>query len=222
MIFCLFFYRKLKTKGLKVFSVYTFLLALFIVATLIATFVFKSRDLYLLNIRFYVVIEYSVFAYFFYNIYNSPFYKKIVLYSTVPFAIFCIYDYLISLPHTFSNFPLIIEFLAFIIFIIYFFYEKMQTVVLYPLYQTITFWICVALFIYFTGNFFFLIFLKSSNDPVFVTQMKIIYSFITISKNIILCLAFLGHEHVERTEDNLNFPTDVNLDEFSLTNYKNN
>jgi hypothetical protein len=51
--------------------------------------------------------------------------------------------------------------------------------------------------------------------------MKIIYSFITISKNIILSLALFGHEHLESTDENLDIPTDVNLDEFSLTNYKN-
>lgn len=117
---------------------------------------------------------------------------------------------------------MIAEFLVFIVALVYFFYEKMQTVVFYPLYQNITFWICVALFIYFTGNFFFLIFVKSSTEASFVTQMKVIYSFITITKNIILCLAMLGNEYIESPEDNLNIPTDITLEEFSLTNFKNN
>lgn len=98
----------------------------------------------------------------------------------------------------------------------------MQTVVLYPLYQSISFWVSVGLFLYFTGNFFFLVYLKSSTDPMFVNQMKNIYSFITISKNVILCLALFGNDVVESKEERFNIPPDVNLDEFSLTQYKNN
>ncbi|MEJ7625307.1 MAG: hypothetical protein WKF35_00470 [Ferruginibacter sp.] len=52
--------------------------------------------------------------------------------------------------------------------------------------------------------------------------MKLIYSFITITKNIILCLAMFANEQPEGTDESLNIPNDVNLDEFSLTNYKNN
>jgi hypothetical protein len=210
------------TRGLKVFFYYTILLAIFVSISLLSIQFINSQKLYLINIRFYVVFEYVLFALFFYNLFRNEFVKKIVLFSSIPFILYSGYDFLISAPNTFSNLPLIIEFLAFIIFIIYFFYEKMQTVVSYPLYQSITFWICVALFIYFSGNFFFLIFLKSSKDPAFIYQMKIIYSFITITKNIILCLALLGYERIESTDENLNIPSDVNLDEFSLNNYKNN
>ena len=32
----------------------------------------------------------------------------------------------------------------------------------------------------------------------------------------------LGHEHVEQAEENLSIPTDISLDEFSLTHFKNN
>ena len=212
----------MNTKALKVFFIYTILLALFVSVSLLSLYVFKSKLLYLFNIRCYVIFEYCLFALLFYNLLKNNLFKNIILYSTIPFVLYSIYDYYISTPNSFSNYPLIVEFLAFIIFIIYFFYEKMKIVVLYPLYQTITFWICVALFTYFTGNFFFLIFLKSSKDAVLITQMKIIYSFITISKNVILCLALLGNEHVESKDEILNIPTDVNLDEFSLTNYKNN
>lgn len=222
MLFCLLFLRKLHTKQLKVFFYYTILLAVFVTLSLTSIYLLKSKLLYLISLRLYVLFEYVFFAIFFYNIFKNNIVKKVLIYSTIPFFIYWGYDFLISDKSTFSNNPVIVEFLVFIVFLIYFFYEKMQTVVLYPLYQTITFWICVALFIYFSGNFFFLIFIKTSVDPQFITQMKIIYSFITITKNIILCLALFGNEHEEAKEDNLNIPNDVNLDGFSLTNYKNN
>ena len=147
--------------------------------------------------------------------------KNIIKYSIPVFIVFASTWYFIISPKTFSTYPSVIEFLLFMIFIIYFFYEKMKTVVMYPLYQSITFWICVALFIYFTGNFFFFLFVNTIKDVAFLTQMQIIYSIVTIAKNIILCLALFANEPVEQNEQSLQIPTDINLDDFTLTNPKN-
>jgi hypothetical protein len=97
----------------------------------------------------------------------------------------------------------------------------MKTVVLYPLYQSASFWICVGFFLYFTGNFFFLIFIKSSTDKKFINQMNIIYGLVTLTKNVLLCVSLFVNEHPEEEEDILQIPSDINLDEFSLTTQKN-
>jgi hypothetical protein len=98
----------------------------------------------------------------------------------------------------------------------------MKTVVMYPLYQTISFWICVAFFLYFSGTFFFFLFSQSSLDPQFKKQMKLIYGLVTLSKNIILSLSLFANEQEENNlEDKLNLPNNINLDEISLTNFKN-
>ncbi|MBS1733381.1 MAG: hypothetical protein JST02_08805 [Bacteroidetes bacterium] len=104
------------------------------------------------------------------------------------------------------------------ILIIYFFYERMQTVVSYPLYQSITFWISVGLFLYFTGNFFFLLFKKTSNDPNLKNQMRSIYVIVTISKNIILSSAFFANEVPENQEEEFSIPANLDLDDFSGKN----
>ncbi len=194
------------------------MLAIFVALSVLSLYVFKSKTFYLANIRTYVVFEYSIFAIFLYNIYNKKLPQKIILYSIIPFFFFSIYDYYVSDKNAFSSNTLIVEFLAFMIFIIYFFYEKMQTIVLYPLYQTITFWICVGLFLYFTGNFFFLLFTKFTTDKHLISQMRGIYSFVTITKNIFLSLAFLANEYIEGEDENLTLPDNLGLDEFSLTN----
>lgn len=222
MIFCLIFFKKLKTKELRVFFYFPILLAVFVSFSLLSIYVFKSREFYLINIKIYVLFEYLLLTYLFHSLIVNVLFKKLLLLLIIPFTIYSVYSFFAAPSSVFDNTPLIIEFLIFIIVIIYFFYEKMQTIVLYPIYQTIIFWIAVAMFIYFSGNFFFLIFMKSSKDPVFIKQMMNIYSFITISKNIILCLALFGNEVIESKEENLNIPPDVNLDEFSLTQYKNN
>ena len=50
--------------------------------------------------------------------------------------------------------------------------------------------------------------------------MKVIYSVVTISKNILLSIAFLAKEPVENSEE-LQIPADLNFDDFTLTNLKN-
>ncbi len=98
----------------------------------------------------------------------------------------------------------------------------MKTVVMYPLYQSISFWICVGFFLYFTGTFFFILFINSSTDKEFRVLMNTIVRMVTITKNILLCLALLASESVEEEGgDELHIPTEIDLDEFSLTNLKN-
>ncbi len=51
--------------------------------------------------------------------------------------------------------------------------------------------------------------------------MKAIYSFVTISKNIFLSLAFLANERNDKEIEDLNIPAELKLDDFFLTNPKN-
>jgi hypothetical protein len=93
---------------------------------------------------------------------------------------------------------------------------------MYPLYQTISFWICVAFFLYFSGTFFFFLFSQSSLDSQFKNQMKLIYGLVTLSKNIILSLSLFANEFEDNDiETKLNLPNNINLDEISLSNFKN-
>jgi hypothetical protein len=147
--------------------------------------------------------------------------KIIIKYSIPCFIVFAFVFYFIITPQEFSTIPSIIECLLFMVFIIYFFYEKMKTVIMYPLYQSILFWICVAFFIYFTGTFFFFIFSNTTRDPEFGKQLTTIYSIVTITKNLILCLALFANEPIEQNDEILNIPSDINLDDFTPTNPKN-
>ena len=103
--------------------------------------------------------------------------------------------------------------MIFIVALIFYFYEKMRIVTIYPLYQSISFWLCVGLFIYFTGNFFYLLFTSTSKDPSFIKQMKEVYSFINIVKDLILGLAWFAYEQKETIEDELSIPKDLHLDD---------
>jgi hypothetical protein len=140
--------------------------------------------------------------------------KKSILLSIIPFLLFAA-TFFFKAKTPFSVYLPLLEFLAFIIFITYYFYEKMKLVVEYPLYQSISFWICVGLFLYFTGNFFFLILLEYKSDVHIKTQLGLIYSIVTISKNIFLSLAFFAKEQeVNSVNTRFNIPDEINLDSF--------
>ena len=52
--------------------------------------------------------------------------------------------------------------------------------------------------------------------------MKLIYGLVTLSKNIILSLSLFANEFEDNDiETKLNLPNNINLDEISLSNFKN-
>lgn len=144
--------------------------------------------------------------------------KRVILFSIIPFLLLCFYDY-IQYPNSFSKLPLLVEFLSFLVFLIYFFYEKMNTVVNFPLYLSIKFWIAVGLFLYFAGNFFFFLFVNSVHDNNSISQMLLIYRVVTITKNLLLSFAFFATEIKSENNSILpNIPEDINLDSFHPKN----
>lgn len=95
-----------------------------------------------------------------------------------------------------------------------------------PLYQSISFWICVGLFIYFTGNFFVTIVIPSlilpSAAPEVKAQVFMIYKIILVVKNLILAFSLFGKNFYEADKpDEFKLPDDIVLDEFKLSNLQN-
>jgi hypothetical protein len=96
----------------------------------------------------------------------------------------------------------------------------MQEVVIEPIYQKAIFWISVAFIINFSGNFFlFLYSLNISNDEIFRTQYIIIYTIVTVIKNIFLCIAISINEPLQYDSDKITF--DVDLDAIIPTKNQN-
>lgn len=94
----------------------------------------------------------------------------------------------------------------------------MQETVVEPIYQKAIFWISVAFIINSAGNFFLFLYSKNSfNDEIFKTQFTIIYTSVTVIKNLLLCISILIKEKNENnTPDNL---FDIDLDSYNpITN----
>ena len=90
----------------------------------------------------------------------------------------------------------------------------MQETVSEPIYLRAIFWISVAFIINTSGNFFLFLYARFNYDVnVFKTpQYTIIYTTVTILKNMLLCISILIKEkHENATTNNL---IDIDLDSF--------
>jgi len=204
----------LNTKALKVFFVYSIVLAAFASLLILSLKYFKSADFYYNVIRVYIIVELSTLSLFFFYVVQNQLIRKLILFSIFPFTVFCLANYWAS-QKNFNVYPLLVEFIFFMIVVIYYLYEKMKTEVLRPLYQSIVFWISVGLFIYFSGNFFYLIFIQSTTDKNVMNQLKIIYGIIAICKDILLSLALLANETISNDTEDLYIPEELHLDSFN-------
>jgi hypothetical protein len=109
--------------------------------------------------------------------------------------------------------PLSVEHILLLIFIIYYFFEVMQESVIDPIYQKAIFWISVAFIINSAGNFFLFLYAKNSiDDDIFKKQYTIIYTTVTVLKNLLLCISIFIKESPKNESDKNTF--DIDLDSF--------
>ena len=186
------FFKRSKSKRLKVFYIYVIYFACLIFFQLLLKYYFRSREIYFLSIRINHVVEFCLLAYFLQSSFYNLTVRKILKATFPLYLIYSIYNYIISDKITFGADPAIVESLLMISILIYFFFEKIKYEIQTPLYESKIFWIAVALFIYFSGNFFLLIYSKTMiNDLNFRNQYVIIYNTFNIIKNLLLCVALM-------------------------------
>jgi hypothetical protein len=145
LIFCIFFYRKITAKELKVFFVYTIFQSIFTILCALATYKYNSYTAYVFFLRIHVFVEYALISYFFYLIIVSKFVRILILASIIPFLLFCIYDQYRIGNTQFGNNPSLAEYFILILLIIFYLFEKMKFSYQIPIYYTINF----SLFKYF-------------------------------------------------------------------------
>jgi len=177
---------------LKVFFVYTITAFSFLSFSLVALWYLKSFELHLILIRLFLILEFCLICIFYNTLFKSTKIKYALISSAIIFITFCIYNYTKSLDKEFDFMPLMVECLFFTFFILYYFYDVMQNSFKVPLFQMPSFWISVAFLIYFSGNFFLFLFSKSmEHERNFELQYTLIYSTMTIVKNILLCIGVI-------------------------------
>ena len=211
-MFCLFFHKKLLTKALRLFFVYVSILSVFSVFGALFLYIGNKTNYYW-AVRLYTITEYSLFSLFFVHIISNGLVKKFLKISIAPFILFGLINGWIS-NKDFNIYPLIFEFIIFILVIIFYLFEIMNKELDLLLHKNIYFWISVGLFFYFSGNFFYMLLVEYSPGMTAEgkSQLKIIYSAVTISKNLILGLSlFASVNPLKKSNDNL-LPQDLDLD----------
>lgn len=80
-----------------------------------------------------------------------------------------------------------------------------------PIYQKTIFWISLAFIVNFSGNFFLFLFSKNSDttDVDFRTQYTIIYSTVTIIKNLLLCISIFVKDSPNKESNKIMFEVDL-------------
>jgi hypothetical protein len=209
LIFCISFLKKRNTKELKVFSYYIFCLASFALLAITFKFIIENRKILFINLNVYLLVEFLVLSIFFKEIFKSRVVKKLCIIIIPLFIIFSCFCFFYNKTY----YAFIAEAIIFIIYLLFYFFEKINVVTHYPLYKSISFWLCVGLFIYFTGNFFFLLLVNSSKDVNFITQMRIVNFIVVLLKDIILALAWFAYERTETNTDIIKFPNGLGLDD---------
>jgi hypothetical protein len=192
---------------------YTILIAILVIVGFSLLYIYKSPENYFLVVRVYLAIEYALLTYFFSLYIRNKIIKKILRISQIVFVLFCIYDFITEKIPGLPFVPASVAHILLLIFIVYYFFEVMQEMVVEPIYQKAIFWISVAFIINSSGNFFLFLYGQNSyDDEIFKKQYTIIYTTVTVIKNILLCISILIKEKNENTSsDQL---IDIDLDSF--------
>jgi len=204
----------MKTKGKKVFFLYTILVSILVILGFSLNYVYNHKESYHLVVRIYLVIEYSVLIYFFSLYIRGRFLRKLLLISVFGYFLFSIYSFIYSSK---SELPFVtgsVEHILLLLLIIAYFFEVMQESVVEPIYQKAIFWISVAFIINSAGNFFLFLYSRNSfNDEIFQRQFTIIYTTVTIIKNLLLSVSiFIKEKDESQSPDNF---FDIDLDSFN-------
>lgn len=212
------FFKKLHTKYLKVFFVYSLVLALFILSSFSILLIFDNKALYLNLVSLYGVIEFIIISLIFFVFSKFQWVKILLAFITILLGSTLLLNHFYIKNPFITNYQVICTSFLLIIYILIFFYSKMKKVSSLPLYQTMSFWIFAAFFLYYTGNFFFFLIIGSEQTLEIQQFLLLVYSGVTILKNILLSLSFKFFEPIENNKQSLTIPTELNLDDLSILN----
>lgn len=196
--------------------------SLFFIASFIAGYIkvkTGSYDFIYILINLSTLFEFVAPVYIIYCLLDTEVFKKIIRISTPIIILFSLGYYTWFGWVSLYTLPMMLSFFVLMVYLIFYFYEKVRTVTNYPLSQTISFWICVGFFIFITGSFFFPIIFNTSDINSIQENIRIIYSVMTIIKAIIFCIALFATEPTKGIEE-LQIPDNLLLDDFTPENLK--
>lgn len=111
---------------------------------------------------------------------------------TVLIGLYLLYDLLSSANNSFDSVPSGITSLVFLIYCIFYLFERVSDPTSLFLYSSPVFWVVVALIIYFAGTFFPFIYAQSHmKEDQFISEYDLIHDTLYIIKNLLFGFAML-------------------------------
>ena len=198
---------------------YSFFIFVLIILAVYFVYFAKQKPTYYLVARIDIIIEFAFLTLIFFLKIKSLLVRAICIPSIIAFALLCIYDFQIT-PPSIAYLPLLVECLFFIVLITYFFIETINNDEDELFSSKFMFWLSVAFFINFSGNFSLFLYSESISfkDESYKFNFTIIYSTVTILKNLILCYAISKREtHEIKFEKSENLHSTVKEQTFKST-----
>ncbi|HTL09405.1 MAG TPA: hypothetical protein VL307_14140 [Chitinophagaceae bacterium] len=187
IVFFLLFKNRNKEKELWVVFIYS------IISFITDSYFFKfnpSKHIEAILFSTFTVIEYTVFAIFFYLCYRTPALKKWVIICSVVFSASEILNLFLASKEKFDALPASMEAILIIAFSLLFFYEQLKTPESTFIYSTKKFWVVLAIFVYLAATFILFISTLYMSE-----QERRVYWPINwvanIIKNVFLAIAFI-------------------------------
>jgi FtsH-binding integral membrane protein len=147
---------------------------------------------YYLIISISTIVEFAALSLLFYNIIESPVFKKIIFAVAFLAGGFLIYSIFTTLHETFDSVPSAITSLIFLVYSIYYLFERMKDSNPLNLFSSPVFWVVVGIIIYSAGTFFPFIYAKNyMKEDDFVDVYDLIHDPLYIIKNLIFSFAML-------------------------------
>lgn len=221
-ILCLFLLKSVKAKEFKVFFWYLCSFSFFLLLLLFFGLVIHKPSFSLVVSRLYPILECSFLSLFYLILIRSKIKKWVLLPFTIFLAILFVFDFIVNKAKP-SFLPLAIEGFFYIVVILFYFFEKIKFINDTPIYSLASFWVSIALLINFSGTFFLYLFsISMIKDPAFRDQYHIIYGFITIIKNALLCAAVIVNRSLQNNQSNIPVASNIDLGKFYPLNKNTN
>lgn len=189
LILFIFFAKSKKNLGLRV-AFYIVVFSAFINFFVLSNR--QAREYTFLIGRITNIFEYSLFSLLFFNIILSKTFKKGMTAITVLIGLYLFYDLFSTANNSFDSVPAGITSLVFLIYCIFYLFERVSDPTSLFLYSSPVFWVVVALIIYFAGTFFPFIYAQSHmKEDEFRSEYNLIHDTLYIIKNLLFGFSML-------------------------------
>lgn len=206
MVFFLCFFRRNKGEGLWII----FLSCIFSILAEVAGFIITSRaEGYMFYVwAGYTIVEYSLFALFFYRAFERKKIKYIVSIGTLLFYGIVFITFYEKNTKAFDSLSASMEAILMIIYSIVFLYTQITSPEIIYLYSTKKFWIVIAIFLYFSSTLFLFLFAADFTNPQ-SSSYWVINNLFEMLKNIIFCISFAMKKSDSRSDSIRNYNPDL-------------